>query len=148
MEIWFYHLETRRLEEVLPSLLEKTLARGWRAVVQGQTQERLEMLDGVLWTYDDASFLPHGSRRDGSVDQQPIYLTLDDDNPNGANIRFIVEGGPLTDATDYERIVYIFDGGDAHELGQARAAWKQVKAAGHEATYWRQSTTGRWEKQA
>ena len=33
-EVLFYHLEHQPLERVLPSLVEKTLERGWRAVVQ------------------------------------------------------------------------------------------------------------------
>ena len=33
-EILFYHLQHQPLERVLPTLLEKTLERGWRAVVQ------------------------------------------------------------------------------------------------------------------
>ena len=148
MEIWFYHLENRRLEEVLPSLLEKTLERGWRAVVQAGSRERLEALDNALWTYRDDSFLPHGSKRDGFPEQQPIFLTLDAENPNGANIRFVVEGADLPDDQTYDRVVYVFDGHDKGELGRARQTWKQAKDSGLTATYWRQTTTGRWEKQA
>ena len=30
-EVWFYHLERTALDQALPELLEKTLAKGWRA---------------------------------------------------------------------------------------------------------------------
>lgn len=56
MDVFFYHLEQQTLDRVLPSLLEKTLARGWRAVVQVGNEERLEALDQALWTYTDDSF--------------------------------------------------------------------------------------------
>lgn len=146
-EIWFYHLERRTLDEVLPNLLERTLERGWRAVVQAGSKARLEAIDSLLWTYSDASFLPHGMKRDGKAELQPIYLTEDDSNPNGANVRFLVEGADLVAAEGYDRIVYLFDGADAEALQQARAAWKLAGTSGHDATYWRQSDNGRWEKQ-
>ena len=146
-EIWFYHLERQTLDQVLPNLLERTLERGWRAVVQAGTKERLEAIDNLLWTYNDASFLPHGMKRDGNPKHQPVYLTEDDSNPNASDVRFLVEGADLVDADGYQRLVYLFDGADAEALAHARAAWKKVQASGEAATYWRQSETGRWEKQ-
>ena len=41
-EALFYHLERHPLEVVLPQLLLRTLERGWRAVVQAGSEERLE----------------------------------------------------------------------------------------------------------
>ena len=146
-EIWFYHLERQTLDQVLPNLLERTLERGWRAVVQAGSKKRLEAIDNLLWTFSDESFLPHGMKRDGNPEQHPVFLTEDDGNPNASNVRFLVEGAELVAADGYERLVYLFDGADEAALGQARAAWKQVKASTHEATYWRQSETGHWEKQ-
>jgi DNA polymerase III subunit chi len=147
-EVLFYHLTRQPLDKVLPGLLEKTLERGWRAVVQAGSRERVEALDALLWTYADDSFLPHGTARDGLADQQPVFLTAGEDNPNGATVRFLVDGAEAGDLSGYARAVYIFDGRDADALGRARAAWKQVKAAGFAATYWQQSETGRWEKKA
>ena len=91
-EVLFYHLEHQPLERVLPSLVEKTLERGWRAVVQAGSEERVEALDTLLWTYREESFLPHGTKRDGNPDVQPVYLTTSEDNPNGATVRFLVDG--------------------------------------------------------
>ena len=39
-EILFYHLERQPLEDVLPRLLERSLERGWKVVVQTTTRER------------------------------------------------------------------------------------------------------------
>ena len=123
------------------------MARGWRAVVQAGSKERLDAIDNLLWTYDDSSFLPHGTKRDGHAAHQPVFLTEEDGNPNAAHVRFLIEGAELVDADGYERLVYLFDGADAEALARARTAWKSVKASGETATYWRQSETGRWEKQ-
>jgi len=147
-EVFFYHLEHRSLESVLPELLERTLERGWRAVVQASSAERVEALDTHLWTYSDASFLPHASARDGTVARQPILLTTGDENPNGAAVRFLVDGADHSDLSAYVRAVFLFDGRDEAAVATARSQWKAVKAAGLEATYWQQNDQGRWEKKA
>ncbi len=147
-EVMFYHLERQPLEAVLPALLEKTLERGWRAVVQAGSQERLEALDTTLWTYSEYSFLPHGTAKDGPAARQPIFLTAGEDNPNGACVRFLVDGADTADFTGYARIIHLFDGRDEDALARARAAWKRAKAAGCTLTYWQQTPAGKWEKKA
>ena len=147
-QVLFYHLEQRSLESVLPELLERTLERKWRAVVQAGSQQRLEALDSHLWTYADASFLPHGTARDGELDRQPVVLTTAGDNPNRAEVRFMVDGAEHPDLTPYIRAVFLFDGRDESALATARQQWKAVKAAGLDATYWQQGEAGQWEKKA
>ena len=147
-EVLFYHLEHQPLERVLPTLLERTIERGWRAVVQVGSTERLEALDATLWTYRDDSFLPHGRAGDGFAAEHPIYLTTGDDTPNGAAVRFLVDGADMASFDGFERIVVLFDGRDAEALQRARGQWKAVKNAGLGATYWQQSESGRWEKKA
>lgn len=147
-EILFYQLDRQPLERALPELLEKCLARGWRTVVQVGSEERRDALDAHLWTYRDEAFLPHGTAKDGNAEAQPVWLTAGDDNPNHATVRFLADGAALPDAGGYARIVMLFDGQDPDALDRARGAWKEVRAAGHDATYWQQSERGRWEKKA
>lgn len=146
-EVLFYHLEHHPLERVLPSLLERTLERGWKAVVQSGSAERLEALDLTLWTYSDESFLPHGTARDGDPARQPIYLTTSDETPNGAGVLFLVDGAEASTFEGFVRIVYLFDGRDTDATATARTQWKAARDAGCAVTYWRQSENGRWEKQ-
>jgi DNA polymerase-3 subunit chi len=147
-EVLFYQLDRQPLDRVLPGLLEKTLERGWRAVVQAGSEERLEALDALLWTFADESFLPHGTIRDGFADQQPIFLTAAEGNPNGAAVRFLVDGAECGELSGYERIVYLFDGRDPDALVNARRQWKAAKQQGFPVTYWQQNERGRWEKKA
>jgi DNA polymerase-3 subunit chi len=122
-EVLFYHLQDMRLENVLPPLLEKSLERGWRVVVQVGSEERAEMLDSHLWTYRDDSFLPHGIWRDADAASQPVVLTVTDTNPNGAPVCFLVDGAPVpADCAAYQRIVLIFNGDDDEALGAASEA--------------------------
>lgn len=151
-DVWFYHLETRTLDQVLPILLARSLARGWRAVVQAGGPERVEALNGHLWTFDDASFLPHGTAKDGDADAQPIYLTDGPENPNGAAIRLFTDGVAVLPVLEqhagYERAVLLFDGRDDEAVAGARRQWTELKRAGHAVSYWQQTEDGRWEKRA
>jgi DNA polymerase-3 subunit chi len=148
-EILFYHLRGRTLEKVLPTLLEKSLERGWRVVVQASSEERVEALDAHLWTWRDDTFLPHGTWREGEAAEQPIVLTVNDDNPNAATVRFLIDGAAFPpDADGYERIVLMFDGDDPDAVEAARVRWSEAKAAGHDATYWQPDEQGRWRRQA
>lgn len=147
-EALFYHLESQPLDRVLPQLLVKTLGRGWRAVVQVGSKERLEAIDGLLWTFDDTAFLPHGSAEDGHDADQPVFLTTGADTPNGATVRFLVDRASLPEEpAAFERIVLIFDGNDPDALAEARTAWKTLRGKGLGVTYWQQEG-GRWTKKA
>jgi DNA polymerase III subunit chi len=151
-EALFYHLERSSLEDVLPGLLERTRERGWRAVVQVGSAERMAALDTHLWTYSEASFLAHGTAAEGHKTRQPIYLTTEEENPNGAQVLFLVGGAVPHDWSSpllagLARIVLLFDGRDPETLDAARAAWRNAKEASHDATYWKESPNGKWEKQ-
>lgn len=147
-DVWFYQLEHQPLDRALPGLLERTLERGWRAVVQAGSTERAEALDALLWTYAEDSFLPHGMSRDGFAAEQPVFLTAADDNPNGATVRFLVDGADCDGLGAYARVVYMFDGRDDEARARAREQWKRAKAEGHAVTYWQQDENGRWNKKA
>lgn len=147
-DVLFYHLTESTLEDALPALLERSLERGWRAVVQVGTIERRDALDQHLWTWRDDSFLAHGTDHDRHPDRQPILLTTGTDNVNSAQIRFVADGAEPPDLGSYQRAVFLFDGHDQSQVEQARAHWKTVKAAGHKLTYWQQTPEGRWERKA
>lgn len=146
-DLLFYHLERRPLEAVLPQLLEKSLERGWRVAVQTASEERVEALDAHLWTYRDDGFLPHGTFREGSAAEQPILLTIHDDNPNRAVVRFLLDRAPFpVDAKAYDRIVVLFDGADEEAVAEARDLWSSARAQGFVITYWQCDERGRWQQ--
>ena len=120
-EVLFYHLERRTLDDVLPGLVEKTLERGWRALIRAESADRAGAIDALLWTYDDQSFLPHAQLGDGEAMDQPVLITVEDGNPNAAQLLFLV-GGARAPAWDDDatkalaRIVLLFDGRDPEAL--------------------------------
>jgi DNA polymerase-3 subunit chi len=146
-EILFYHLQRHPLERVLPALVEKSLERGWRVVVQAASEERIEALDAHLWIFRDDSFLPHGTWREAEAAEQPVLLTVHDGNPNRAAVRFLLDGAPVpADAGDYERIVLLIDGNDPDAVAAARERWSEGRAKGFEVTYWQADENGRWQR--
>ena len=146
-EILFYHLQRHPLERVLPALVEKSLERGWRVVVQAASEERIEALDAHLWIFRDDSFLPHGTWREPEAAEQPVLLTVHDGNPNGAAVRFLLDGAPVpADAGAYERIVLLIDGNDPDAVAAARERWSEGRGKGFEVTYWQADENGRWQR--
>ena len=144
-EVGFYHLGATSLERALPRLLERALAEGHRVVVQAGSAERVAHLDGILWTYNEASFLPHGSARDGNAPRHPICLTDRDENPNRATMLVLLDGSRSDQLDAFARCCDLFDGNDPDAVEAARQRWSAAKAAGHSLTYWQQTGAG-WEK--
>ena len=146
-EIGFYHLTSSALERSLPKLLERALTQGYRIVVRTASPERVEQLSATLWTYDEASFLPHGSARDGNAAMQPIWFTHSSENPNGASMLVLVDGVEAEDLGSYARCADLFDGNDAGAIEAARSRWRRAREAGHTLTYWQQTISG-WERKS
>lgn len=144
-EVRFYHLTRTRLDQALPALLEKTLQRDWRAVVLTDSDERAEYLAQALWTYREDSFLPHGAKRDGHEAQQPIWITAEDKNANGAQVLFLINGAVSDKQNEYDLICEVFDGMQDSAVEEARKRWRQYKEAGHTISYWKQGDRG-WEQ--
>ena len=79
-----------------------------------------------------------------------MLITVEDGNPNAAQIFFYVGGAVPADwasLSGLARVVLVFDGRNDESLAQARAAWKEAKAAGHDVTYWKETPAGKFEKQ-
>ncbi|MDR6292825.1 MULTISPECIES: DNA polymerase III subunit chi [Inquilinus] len=147
-EIRFYHLTARTLEQTLPVLLERTLQRGWRAVVCVGSEERVETLAGHLWTWSKEGFLPHGTKRDGFAEEQPVWITDQVENPNRAQVLFLGDGADSDGGGGFETVCDLFDGNDPDAVQAARGRWKSRREAGHALVYYQQDEAGAWsEKQ-
>tara|TARA_B100001142_G_scaffold319061_1_gene362039 strand:+ start:656 stop:1108 length:453 start_codon:yes stop_codon:yes gene_type:complete len=145
-EIGFYHLTKTSLPDALFRLLEKILASGKRVVVRAGSVERVEFLNDALWTIDAASFLPHGTDKEGNGFKQPIWLTAEFTNPNDAEVLILTDGADGAAYQDFDRCLEIFDGNDNEAVIAARERWRKFKDRGLSLTYWKQIESGRWEK--
>ena len=145
-EVRFYHMQRTTLEAVLAPMLQRTLERGQRALVLAGSPERVEALTAHLWTYADRSFLPHGNARDGRAERQPIWLAVEDENPNQAEVLFLTDGAVSARIGEFTTCAELFDGRDAAAVAAARERWRAYRSAGHSVIYFQQSEQGRWEE--
>lgn len=144
-EVGFYHLTRQPLDAVLPRLLEKAHAAGHRILVHCADEAQVKALDQHLWTYDDASFLPHGA---DDAAQQPILLaTSAGERGNGADVLAAIDGLDLDSLGDFRRVLYLFEESDGERLAAARRSWSALKdRTGITRAYWQQDERGRWVK--
>jgi DNA polymerase-3 subunit chi len=153
-EIRFYHLQRARLEDVLPVILERCHQRGERAFVLAGSDERVEALAALLWTYRPDSFLPHGTPRDGDAPHQPIYLDAaagpdgERGNPNQAPILVLTDGARHADVAAFRLVCELFDGHDEAAVAAAREHWRACREAGHAVVYYQQAESGKWRETA
>ena len=145
-DVRFYHLTRRSIQQALPDLLEKTLQKGWRAVVRVADEGEVEPLAKLLWTEKAESFLPHGSAKDGRAADQPIWITAKEERPNDAGVLFLIGGAEQESMNDFDLVCEVFDGAEEQQVDAARAKWKALQKTDHNLTYWQQTESG-WEKQ-
>ena len=130
------------VDATLPKLLEKSLSTGARVVVKCPKEERCTRLNETLWSYDALSFLPHGRKEDGNADIQPIYITSEDENLNGADILVLLSGADSESFDGFKRVMYMFEASDKQKQN-ARKKWKVLKDAGYELAYYA-NEDGKW----
>jgi len=147
MEYWFYHLEASSVEGVLPGLLEKTLQKGWKALVK-LPEAQLKEMDDYLWTYKDDSFLPHGRDDEPLADQQPITLSSNAVSAEGHAAIFLLGGTDIANMTGAERCMVMINGRSQDDVMRERKRWKALKEAGATLSYYQQNDRGSWEKKA
>ena len=145
---YFYHLTRRPLEQVLPQLLDRSLAQGWRVLIRGRNPRAMEQLDKALWTGEPTSFLPHGMAGGDHDADQPVLLSLGTEATDRDCV-MSVEGAEVTPAevTASQRVCVLFDGMDGAALDRARGQWRALTKAGVAAQYWSEES-GKWEKKA
>lgn len=146
-DYWFYHLEASTLEGVLPGLLEKTLEKGWRALVK-MPDEKLAQMDEFLWTFRDDAFLPHGRDDEPMESLQPILLSAEKDSADGFDAVFLIDGASVTDMAGASRAMVMINGRSQEDIQRERGRWKTLKDAGESLAYHQQDERGRWTKKA
>lgn len=136
--VWFRNLDGAPLDRALGRLLDDMLEQGRRVVVFLDTDERLRAVDAGLWTFDPNSFVPHGSPGDGFAERQPVWLTVGDDVPNGADVAVVVEDALSRQGFERSGIAewhYVFDARDPSARERGRERWRLLVDTGRTPTY-------------
>jgi len=146
--VQFYHLLSTSRERAVPKLMQKVLGSGSKAVMLLDSDAALKEMSDALWANDPASFIPHGSLRDGRESEQPIFLSLTDSNPNGADILCICDGSSPESLPSYTKVLDVFDGTNEDAVKAARARWAAYKEKGYALQYIKQQPGGSWKMEA
>lgn len=144
--VYFYHMTGSPLSATLPVLLRKSLGAGWRVLVRAPGREAQARIDDLLWTYDAASFLPHGVE-DGP--SQAVLIGGAEEALGARQAVISVMGAEVSaeEAEAAERGMILFDGHDDEAVAHARVQWRSLTGAGVAAQYWSDAEGG-WQKKA
>lgn len=147
-EWWFYHLSRTPLESAAAPLMQKCLEAGWRVLAVSPDPERLARLDAALWTFDDASFLPHGQAEAPGLDpaRQPVLLSAALQNLNGADALVLMDGVEAEAHAPFRRCMVLFEDRDETARGRAREQFKLASEAGLVTRYFQQTPAGSWSE--
>lgn len=143
----FYHLTRSGADELIGgTLLPRALDRGWRVMLRGTDDRRLDWWDERLWLVPEEGFLPHGRDTAPRADRQPLLIGQ---GPavNGAQGVILIDGA-RTDAAEIaamERVWVVFEGADPVAVDGARDQWRRLAAEGAAMEYW-SDDSGRWQK--
>jgi DNA polymerase-3 subunit chi len=78
----FYILQSGSREHTACKLIEKAFGLGHRIYVHAGSEEQLEKMDNLLWTYRAGSFIPHQRYQDdsstNSKNNSPVQLGTHD----------------------------------------------------------------------
>lgn len=145
MEFAIYQSISGNLKGATVKLLEKIFLSGKRAVFFSPITERVDVMNKALWTYSTNAFIPHGDKRMGFEDQQPVYFTDEFKNPNNASVLILVDSFDLANKEyeNFEKIILIFE--DVSKIEEAHTIYQRLKDNGKNVNYWKQSPKG-WEK--
>ena len=148
MQVDFYQLSRDPAPKIAVQLARKLFDGGQRLAIVADDDALLSAISEALWAAEGPVFLAH--ERAGLADDavQPILLSSELSNANGARHIMLADGRWRADvlASDgLERLFYLF--GPA-ELESARHAWRSLKDAPNLTRhFWRQDG-GKWVKAA
>lgn len=147
-EIRFYHIQKKSAEATVFELAERALTRDHKILIRVRDEAEANRLNDFLWTYKPESFLPHGTGSDKFADQQPVLITATGENPNKADVVFLMPGCETSAIDNFTLVCDILDGRDEDQIAQGRARYRDWKNQGHNLSYWQQSEDGKWEQKS
>jgi DNA polymerase IIIc chi subunit len=142
-KIMFYHATQTSMIAVLFELLKKSFQNNKKSLVYVDTHQNAAQISDDLWKFTDDFILPHGLITEEMPDKQPILLTHTLNNLNNADYIFFIGQVDISDITDFERYIVIFDDSSEHIKTHVREHYINLKNAGKTALYYKQQD-GAW----
>lgn len=132
----FYKLSSQnrnRVNRFCCQLADKVVKMGNSVFVKTKDAEETRLLDDMMWTFSDNSFLPHAVS--GDADTRDTAVIIGHGSCSDTGYLLINLGDALPDNIDaYERIAEIIDD-EPQNLQQGRARYAAYKKAAYELHY-------------
>lgn len=110
-------------------LLEKAYLKGHKVYVLCNNQQDAELIDELLWTFKEDSFIPHNLQGEGPEPPPPIHIGYDKE-PRGFNdILLNLTPSIPTFYKKFRRIIELVSTMET-EKEQSRANYREYKAQG------------------
>lgn len=146
MQVDFYQLGGRPVEQVLPAIAQRLIDSAARLLVVTSDEAQQGRIDVALWTARPDSFLPHARAGADEDAVQPILISGAIDAANAARNVALADGAWRDEALGFDRVFHFFD---TESVDAARAAWRGLNGRdGVERRYWVQDEAGKWSRMA
>lgn len=113
------------------SLVSKAWQGGNRIYIHTINREDAVMLDDLLWTYNDISFVPHSFVEQTKEEQTSISIGWTGKLPDDQQVMVNLSENIPDFARKFERIVEIV-AGDEEQRGKARQRYRDYRDQGYE----------------
>lgn len=111
-------------------LAEKAFRQGHRIVIHTDTREHATLLDDLLWTYKDISFIPHATGDGPEAQHAPVLVSHAGERlPGGATLLINLAAAVPADFEHFERVAELVDQSDEVKQG-ARQRYRQYRDCG------------------
>ena len=119
------------IEEVTCILTEKARQRGHSIHIRTASRQDAAMLDELLWTYKDTSFIPHRLAGEAGLLDTPVCIGWDEPKPEHGDVLInLVQAMPLH-AASFNRVIEIVPARES-ERESARARFRQYRDQGYD----------------
>lgn len=148
-ELRIYHLTVQSVKDGLPGLITTALGRDLRCHIYVPDALMAEDICDHLWTYQQDSFVPHGTKKDGFESHQPVWISPDLENPNDADVRFVMAGADIApDGLNHMDLTCVlFDESDTNARQKTRRLWAESDGMDNiDRIYYRQDENGQWHE--
>lgn len=127
----FAKLERQEKIHLLCQLAEEQFNMGKKVLVLAQDENQAISLDRFMWTWEKGAFLPHAFNN-GSVDclEEPIAITVREDNPNGASILIMGQPCSLDYVGKFELVIDFAEVYDKQLAELSRQRFRQYRENG------------------
>lgn len=142
----FYQLATTPLEKVLVGVLEKAWTRKMLICLLAHDTTHAQALDDLLWRVPHGGFLPHGQWNRPDPERQPILISLEPDERNGASVIVLTTPRLLPDPARFDLVIDFVCGQDPMTLAESRKRYRHYKDLACNMEYWTKTPQGKWQR--